>query len=75
MPKTTKPIVIYRRLVRFTEVARKGEHLIVDAGPREPLPYAVVAFEISGSDIHSHFLARCESRELADCLLSCLEAD
>ncbi len=65
---TTEPTVLYKGHVRFVEVAMRGNHIIMDAGPREPLPYGV--FSTDG-----RLLARCESRVLADYLLSCLEGD
>ncbi len=65
---TNEPAIIWRGHVRFVEVAARGDHLIMDAGPREPLPYGLFSTDC-------RLLARVESRVLADYLLSCLEAD
>ena len=64
----TDPAVLYKGHVRFVEIASRGNHIIMDAGPREPLPYGL--FSTTGL-----LLARVESRVLADYLLDCHEAD
>jgi len=65
---TTRPAVLQRGSVRFTEITSRGNHLIMDAGWRETLPYAV--FNLNG-----HIIARCDSLAVAQWILGALEGE